>query len=101
MQSILDTIRQGAPNNLILVGTPIWSGDPGPCATDPLTGDNLVYVAHAYPANWNDWFTNQISKCAAAHPVFSTEWGFEAGSGFDPSGLKRKPRNRAPWRAIR
>lgn len=81
MQSFYDTVRSGAPQNLVLVGTPNWSQVVGPAATDPIVGQNIVYVAHMYPLHWNNQsLRNQIVTAAAVHPVFITEWGFQSGS---------------------
>jgi hypothetical protein len=78
MQMWADLVRAAAPQNLILVGTPNWCQVVGPTATNPLTGDNLVYVAHMYPQHWvNTGLRAQITQAAAVHPVFVTEWGFE------------------------
>jgi endoglucanase len=81
MQSFYDTVRAGAPNNLVLVGTPNWSQVVAPTATDPLNGTNIVYVAHMYPQHWpNASLRQQIVTAAAVHPVFMTEWGFQDGA---------------------
>lgn len=81
MQSFYNTVRVGAPNNLVLVGTPNWSQVVGPTATQPIEGTNVVYVAHMYPQHWaNASLRNQIVTAAAVHPVFLTEWGFQSGS---------------------
>ena len=78
----VDIIRAHAPDNLILVGGPQWSQIIAPAATYPVSGGNIVYVAHVYPAHWlgiygnQDYFKGQIATCAAVHPVIMTEWGF-------------------------
>jgi endoglucanase len=78
MQSFYDTVRAGAPNNLVLVGTPNWCQVVAPTASDPLNGTNIVYVAHMYPQHWaNPSLRQQIVTAAAVHPVFVTEWGFQ------------------------
>jgi hypothetical protein len=81
MQDWYDIVRASAPRNLVLVGTPNWCQIVGPAATQPLTGENIVYVAHMYPQHWvNPSLQTQISTAAAVHPVFLTEWGFQDGS---------------------
>jgi len=86
MQTWVDIVRSYAPNNLILVGGPGWSQIIGPAATHPILGSNIVYVSHVYPAHWlgiygnRSWFENQITTCAAVHPVMMTEWGFTTTS---------------------
>ena len=82
MQTWVDIIRSYAPNNLILVGGPGWSQIIGPAATYPVSGSNIIYVSHIYPAHWlgiygsKSWYKNQMTTCAAVHPVIITEWGF-------------------------
>ena len=83
LQSFYDTVRQGAPQNLVLIGTPNWSQIVGPTATDPIAGTNIVYVAHMYPQHWPDFgLRSQITTAAAVHPIFVTEWGFQDGSNM-------------------
>lgn len=78
-QPATDLIRAIAPNNLILVGGPYWSSHMAGAATNPVTGKNIVYVAHVYSnqslATWEKQYTPVINK----YPLFVTEWGFEQG----------------------
>ncbi len=77
MQAWYDTVRAAAPDNLILIGTPNWSQNVGDAAMDPLSGTNIVYVAHMYPQHWPlQSLRNQITTAAQTVPVFMTEWGF-------------------------
>ena len=79
MQSYVDLIRTYAPKNLICCGSPQWDQKMGDAATDPLTGDNLVYVVHMYNAHWHSASNKaEAEKCAAVHPMIMTEWGFHA-----------------------
>ena len=86
MQMWVDIVRSHAPNNLILVGGPSWSMTIGPAATYPVSGNNIVYVSHFYPGHWlgvwgdRQWYRNQVTTCAAVHPVIMTEWGFTTTS---------------------
>lgn len=86
MQTWVDIVRTYAPHNLILVGGPQWCQILAPQAANPIDGDNIVYVSHIYPAHWLGiygnpvWFRNQITTCAAVHPVIMTEWGFTTTS---------------------
>lgn len=86
MQQWVNLVRFYAPNNLILVGGPQWCQILAPQASNPIDGDNIVYVSHIYPAHWlsiygsQAWFKNQIMTCAAVHPVMMTEWGFTTTS---------------------
>jgi len=79
MQAWTNIVRASASDNLILVAGPQWSQIIAPCASNPVTGGNIVYVSHIYPLHWltaNAYHTNQIKTCVAAHPVMMTEWGF-------------------------
>ena len=79
MQSYVDLIRTYAPKNLICCGSPQWDQKMGDAATDPLKGDNLVYVVHMYNAHWHSASNkSEVEKCAAVHPMIMTEWGFHA-----------------------
>jgi endoglucanase len=73
-------IRKAAPNNLILVGSPSFSQDLTYVPQNPISGTNIVYIAHIYPghaqSNWDSWFGNT----ADSYPVMITEWGYEAGA---------------------
>lgn len=76
VQTWIDTIRAAAPNNVIIVPSPLWCQKPGDAASDPPTGTNLMYTAHVYPGNWTGTFETQVSTAASKAPVFFTEWGY-------------------------
>ena len=77
MQAWYDTVRAVAPDNIVFVGTPNWSQQVGDAAADPLTGTNIVYVAHMYPQHWQSQSLRaQITSASQTVPVFMTEWGF-------------------------
>jgi len=89
MQAWTNIIRGYAPNNLILVGCPQWSQIIAPTATNPVTGGNIVYVSHIYPAHWGGGtgtYVTQIRTAVAVHPVMITEWGFIQGGATPTSG---------------
>ncbi|RMF27160.1 MAG: hypothetical protein D6756_02460 [Cyanobacteria bacterium J083] len=46
----VDLIRNQAPKNIIIVGSPRWSLLTAFAAKYPLQGSNLMYTAHIYPA---------------------------------------------------
>ncbi len=85
MQTWYDIVRSYAPDNLILVAGAFYSQFIGPAASYPLTGDNIVIVSHLYPGQWldGDWSQDQVTTCAAVHPVIMTEWGFTSDPNFD------------------
>ena len=84
MQKWVEIVRSYAPNNLILVAGPQWAQVLAPQATYPVNGNNIVYVSHIYPSHWlsknSQWYRDQITTCAAVHPVIVTEWGFTTTS---------------------
>lgn len=82
-QSWITAIRAGAPNNVIIVGSPSWSQYPDGALSAGLTGGNLAFTAHAYPNNWPgsmSAFQNRVVKAAMGEPVAMTEWGYSIGT---------------------
>lgn len=82
-QSWITAIRAGAPNNVIIVGSPSWSQYPDGALTAGLTGGNLAFTAHIYPSNWPGGalaFENRVVKAAMSEPVAITEWGYSIGT---------------------
>ena len=65
MQAWVNIVRSYAPNNLIFVGGPTYDEVLAPQATNPIDGNNIVYVWHMYPgygtSGWND--VNTLSGC--------------------------------------
>lgn len=46
---VISVIRQNDPNNIIIVGTPSWSGDPAQASLSPITNyANIAYTWHYY-----------------------------------------------------
>lgn len=77
VQGWIDTIRKGAPKNLIIVPSMSYCQRPGDAASDPPTGGNLMFTAHVYPGNWKTAFQTQVTTAVAKAPVFMTEWGYQ------------------------
>jgi hypothetical protein len=82
-QQLIDTIRVGAPNNIIIVPSNTWDQHPGDAASNPPSGTNLMYTAHIYGSNWSTAFQSQVATATAKAPVFISEWGF--GSSDPPT----------------
>ncbi len=76
VQGWITTIRNLAPNNIIIVPSNSWDQMPGDATSDPPTGGNLMYTAHIYPSNWSTAFQNQVTTAVSKAPVFITEWGY-------------------------
>ena len=75
MQTWVNIVRRYAPYNLILVGGPNYDQVLAPQATNPIDGNNIVYVWHMYPGWGGSW--NDANICKAVYPVFLNEWGFD------------------------
>jgi hypothetical protein len=77
-QGWVDTIRKGAPDNVIIIPSASYCQKPGDAASDPPKDpkSNLMFTAHVYPGNWKDAFKTQVSTAVAKAPVFFTEWGY-------------------------
>ena len=76
VQGWIDTIRAGAPDNIIIVPSMSYDQHPGDAASDAPRGTNLAYTAHVYPGNWSTSFKAQVTTAVAKAPVFITEWGY-------------------------
>jgi endoglucanase len=89
-QPWVNLIRQQAPDNIILVGGPVWSQRIGGSATNPVTGKNIAYVGHIYPQNPTSlWSANgEITVAAKTNPVLMTEWGYLQGAPMPCSGTQ-------------
>jgi endoglucanase len=83
IQGLIDTIRAGARDNVIVVPSMSYDQHPGDAASDPPTGGNLMYTAHIYPGNWNSTFKTQVTNAASKAPVFITEWGYIMNNSSD------------------
>jgi len=92
---IIPVIRSGAPNSVIIVGTPDWSslgvsGDRGPqeIYQSPLAGKNLMYTFHFYAADHGVEYRKVLDEASDKLPIFVTEWGSQEASGDGPNDFK-------------
>jgi hypothetical protein len=101
VQRLVDTIRAGAPQNIIIVPSNTWDQHPGDAASDPPSGTNLMYTAHIYASNWSSAFQSQVALAVTKAPVFVTEWGYvdSDGSTFGPSLQNTLDGDGASWTA--
>jgi hypothetical protein len=101
VQQLIDTIRAGAPKNVIIVPSNAWDQHPGDAASDPPSGTNLMYTAHIYASNWSSAFQSQVALAVTKAPVFITEWGYVASdaSTFGPSLQSTADGDGASWTA--
>ena len=92
-ERIIPVIRKHC-DNIIVVGTPVWSSDLASAAKSPIQGQkNIMYTLHFYAGSHK-----KSSRRAAAAaikkglPIFVTEWGTTLASGdggvFEEETLK-------------
>ena len=87
-EAVTATIRERDPDNVIILGTPVWSQRVDIAATNPVAGTNLMYTVHFYSCEHRG--TQRAQALAARQlqlPLFVTEWGATAANGgTDPNG---------------
>jgi endoglucanase len=81
-EAIIAKIRANDPDNIIVLGTPIWSQEVDAAAADPVQGSNLMYTLHFYACTHTDWLRAKGSAAIEAGlPLFVTEWGATHADG--------------------
>lgn len=84
-ENVIAAIRMIDPDNLIIVGSPVWSQRIDSASDDPITGyDNLAYTLHFYAAeSGHDGLVDRAADVIAAGniAIFVTEWGTVDASG--------------------
>ena len=81
-EQIIPIIRSYDAENIILVGTPNYSGTPGDVRANPLTGTNaynVMYTFHFYAGS--HYTQNYIDDVLKTVPLFISEWGVSNYSG--------------------
>ena len=76
-EKVITAIRKVDPDNLIVVGTPIWSQRVDLAAADPITiSENIAYTLHFYTV-YHKQDLRDIANAALKMglPIFVTEWG--------------------------
>ena len=81
-ERIIPVIRKNC-DNIIVVGTPNWSGDLISPAENPITGQkNIMYTLHFYAGTHGEDYRRQITTAnKKGLAVFVTEWGTTKASG--------------------
>jgi endoglucanase len=81
-ESVIKTIREYSPDNLIVVGTPSWSQDVDEAAMDPVKDQNTAYAIHFYTGTHRQYLRDKavaaLNKGAA---LFVTEYGISEADG--------------------
>jgi endoglucanase len=87
-EAITAVIRERDPDNIIILGTPVWSQRVDTAANNPVAGTNLMYTVHFYSCEHRATQRGQaLSARLRQLPIFVTEWGATAADGGrDPSG---------------
>ncbi|GAB3040599.1 cellulase family glycosylhydrolase [Natronobiforma cellulositropha] len=84
-QPWVDQIREHAPDNLIIIGSPGWSSSPEGAMIEEFDGENLMYAYHIYSGHGlrseEDFDGREEAEATNGvweHvPVFCTEFGWE------------------------
>lgn len=80
-ERIIPIIRKYC-DNIIVVGTPNWSGDLTDAMKSPIDGKNIMYTMHFYAGSQGKARRDHIeSAIKSGLPVFITEWGTTKDSG--------------------
>lgn len=84
-QAVISSIRQFAPDSIIICGTRNWSQEVDEAAADPLTGTNIAYTLHFY-ANTHKQFLRDKAQSALNRgaALFVTEYGTTDATGDGP-----------------
>lgn len=75
-QPWVDTIREHAPQNLILIGSPRWTQWTYQAPREEFDGDNLAYTGHVYAHPNLRPLSKFFGTPAEEVPVFMTEFGW-------------------------
>ncbi len=91
-QEWVDLIRERAPRNIILIGSPLWSQITRYAPDYPFEGSNLAYVNHTYKGMEESWpreigleydWEEVFGKAADRVPIFLTEFGWQADAEWE------------------
>jgi endoglucanase len=87
-EAVNAVIREQDSDNIIILGTPVWSQRVDVAASNPVAGTNLMYTVHFYSCEHGG---AQRGLALAARQrqlaIFVTEWGATAANGgTDPNG---------------
>ncbi|AWB27637.1 cellulase family glycosylhydrolase [Halococcoides cellulosivorans] len=76
-QPWVDTIRDAASDNIVLIGSPRWSQWTWWAPNNEFSGDNLAYVGHVYTHEGLRPLSKYFGEPAAEVPVFMSEFGYQ------------------------
>lgn len=80
-QELVGAIRQHS-DNIIILGTRLWSQEVEEASRDPVEGQNLAYTVHFYANTHRQGLRNKVERALAnGVAIFATEWGTCDASG--------------------
>lgn len=81
-QAVISSIRQFAPDSIVICGTRNWSQEVDEAAANPISGTNIAYTLHFY-ANTHKQFLRDKAQAALNRgaALFVTEYGTTDASG--------------------
>ena len=91
-QEWVDIIREKAPKNIILIGSPLWAQIIRYAPDYPFEGENLAYVNHTYQGMEESWprelgleydWEEVFGKAADRVSIFMTEFGWQADAEWE------------------
>jgi endoglucanase len=81
-ESVVRTIRHQDPDNLILLGTPLWTQRVDEAAADPLQAVNVAYTLHFYSCDHREWNRERGDiALGLGAPLFVSEFGLTNAQG--------------------
>jgi endoglucanase len=91
-EQLVSVIREHT-DNLIILGTRIWSQDVEEAAKNPVLGINLAYTIHFYASTHRQSLRDAAARALALNvPLFATEWGTCSASGDGQLDLEETQR---------
>jgi len=80
-QELVRVIRQHS-DNLVILGTRLWSQEVEEASLDPVEGENLAYTVHFYASTHRRELRHKVERALAnGAAIFATEWGTCDASG--------------------
>ncbi|HEU5072942.1 MAG TPA: glycoside hydrolase family 5 protein [Polyangiaceae bacterium] len=79
-EAVVSSIRRHDPDNIVILGTPVWSQQVDVAAFDPVGGTNLMYTVHFYACDHTSR-TRAVRAMQKGLAVFVTEWGATKADG--------------------
>jgi hypothetical protein len=85
-EDLIDVIRAHDPDNIIVLGTPLWDQRVDIAAADPVVGENLLYALHFYSCSHGGWLRARAQAALETGiGLFVTEWGSTHSDGGTPN----------------